>query len=379
LSIRIVHLITGLDVGGAETMMVRLLPRMDRHRFEHHVVTLLTPGVLAGPLRTAGIPVSTLAMRRGRPSPAAVLRLVAILRRLRPSILQTWLYHADVLGTLANAIARVPALVWNVRASDVDMTHYRRLSGLTRRMGARWSARPQAVIVNSTAGLRAHERLHYRPRRWVVIPNGVDVQQFRADPAARTRIRAELGVPDSSILIGLVARFDPMKDHDTFLRAAQIVAGESPDVHFLLAGAGVDAGNPSLRAAIDAGGLHGRVSLLGARQDIAAVDAALDVAVMASAFGEGFPNAVAEAMACSVPCVVTDVGDAATLVGSTGWVVPPRDVAGMAQAFRACIAASPDDRRRRGRDARHRVVSEYSLERVTQLYESFYGSVGRAS
>ena len=374
---RIVHLVTGLDVGGAEMMLVRLLARIDRGRFDNHVISLLPPGELAASLRSAGIPVSSLAMRRGRPSPLALARLVRRLRQLEPAVLQTWMYHADVLGTAAAALARVPALVWNIRASDVDMSRYRWLSGLTRRVGAAWSRRPDAVIVNSESGRAAHERLGFHPRRWVVIPNGIDVDDYRPDPARRAAMRAALGIADQEIAVGLVARFDPMKGHDTFLRAARTVARAHPAARFVLVGTGAEPSNRELRTLIDAAELRDRVALLGRRRDIPAVDAALDVAVMASVFGEGFPTAIAEAMACGVPGVVTEVGDAARLVGDTGWVVPPGDAAAMATAISAVLALSAAERRDRGRTARARIVEQFSLDRATGRYEETYGSLRR--
>jgi glycosyltransferase involved in cell wall biosynthesis len=374
---RIVHLVTGLDIGGAEMMLVRLLARIDRGRFDNHVISLLPPGELASSLRSAGIPVSSLAMRRGRPSPLALAHLVRRLRQLEPAVLQTWMYHADVLGTAAAALARVPSLVWNIRASDVDMSRYGWLSGLTRRVGAAWSRRPDAVIVNSEAGRVAHERLGFHPRRWVVIPNGIDVYEYRPDPARRSAMRAALEIADQEIVVGLVARFDPMKGHDTFLRAAGTVARAHPAARFVLVGAGAEPSNRELRALIDAAELGDRVALLGRRRDIPAVDAALDVAVMASTFGEGFPTAIAEAMACGVPSVVTEVGDAARLVGDTGWVVPPGDPAAMATAISAVLTLSAAERRDRGGAARARIVEQFSLDRATGQYEETYGSLRR--
>lgn len=372
---RIVHLVTGLDVGGAEMMLVRLLGRMDRSRFDNHVISLLPLGALTSGLEAHGVPVSTLSMRRGLPSPIALARLVKALRRLRPSILQTWMYHADILGTVARALARVPVLVWNIRASDVDMSQYGWLSALTRRLGAAWSRRPNAVIVNSDAGRLAHERLGFRPRRWVVIPNGIDVEEFRPDAQCRTATRAALGLEPSTVAVGLVARFDPMKGHEVFLDAAARLARDHHGVHFLLAGAGVEVGNALLRGWIEAGVLQGRVSLLGVRRDIAALDGAFDIAVMASSFGEGFPTAIGEAMASGVPCVVTDVGDAARLVDATGWIVPPHDAAAMATALREAVGLPTNERASRGLAARERVVREFSLEQATKAYEDLYQSL----
>jgi glycosyltransferase involved in cell wall biosynthesis len=376
--IRTVHLVTGLDIGGAERMLVRLVSRMDPASFENHVVSLLPAGPLRRPLDQHGIPVSSLSMRRGRPNPWAIVRLARLLADVRPHILQTWLYHADVLGTLAARLARVRTIVWNVRASNVDRSHHGTLSALTRRAAARLSRLPSAVVVNSAAGRAAHEAIGYRPRQWVLIPNGIDCEEFAPVPAARRRLRRLLGVPESTPLVGLIARFHPMKDHETFVRAAGILCRSRPDVHFVLAGSGVNAANATLRQWLAAEGIADRVSLLGRCDDVAAIDAALDVAVMASSGGEGFPTAIAEAMACGVPCVATDVGDARMLVGDSGCVVPPRDAAALARGCQAVLGESPQVRQSRGLSARARILAEYDLARIALAYQQLYVSLVEA-
>ncbi len=373
--IRVVHLITDLDVGGAETTLVRLLGCMDRSRFDSHVVSLVAGGALERRLKNRDVPVRSLSMRRGRPSPWAVLQLRALLRQIRPDILQTWMYHADVLGIVAARSAGVPNVLWNVRASNLDIRHYGWLTAMTRRAAARLSRQPTAIIVNSTAGRMAHEAIGYRPRIWVLIPNGIDGGEFRPDPAARTQVRRTLGLNDATRLIGLVARFHPMKDHHTFIRAAATLCRDRPDVHVVLVGAGIDPTNRTLRSWVDVEGLVGRVSLLGHRDDVARIDAALDVAVMASSDGEGFPTALAEAMACGVPCVTTDVGDARRVLGETGRVVPPRDSEAMARECGVLLDAPVSARRALGMAARARVLAEYELARITAAYQQMYASL----
>jgi glycosyltransferase involved in cell wall biosynthesis len=254
------------------------------------------------------------------------------------------------------------------------MRLYGPTSSLTRWMAGRLSPLPDAVVVNSSAGRRAHEALGYRPRRWELIPNGVDTDMFRPDDARRAAVRRELGLTDGLAAIGVIARLDPVKGHDLWLRAAGLLARDRPDLRFVLAGRGVTAGSPHLARWIGDAGLDGRVVLLGERRDIAALDAAMDLVVMPS-ITEGFPNAVAEAMACGVPCVVTDVGDAAELVGGTGWVTPPGVAAGLADACRAALAAPIDERQRRGRAARERIVRLYSLDAMTASYAALYTSL----
>jgi glycosyltransferase involved in cell wall biosynthesis len=370
--IRVLHLITGLGLGGAETSLRNLALRMDRERFDVRVVGLIG-GPNAEELAAAGTDVTVLGMRRGVPDPRSALKLRRILREFRPDILQTWLYHADLLGTVVRATARVPVLLWNVRCASMDMRLYRRLSGISVKMLARLSRIPQAVVVNSKAGLVAHEAIGYRPRKWELIPNGFDTTVYRPRPEARERLRSLAGVPGDALVVGLVGRYDPMKDHAGFLRAASRVS--DPRVHFVLAGTGVTADNTELASEIAAAGLGKRVHLLGERRDLPDLTPGFDLACSSSAFGEGFPNVVGEAMSSGVPCVVTDVGDSAWVAGATGIVVPPRDPEALGSAI-SRLAASDAERARRGEEARRRIVEEFSIERVVRRYEELYsGSV----
>jgi len=370
--IHVLHLITGLGIGGAEAMLVKLVTRMDRAHFHNRVVSLLPPGPLAEPLAAAGISVDSLGMRRGLPSPGAFLKLRGLVRQDGLDLIQTWLYHADLLGTLAAASRRNLALAWNVRCSLMDMSDYNWLSRGVRALLAGLSTRPDAVVVNSRAGMAAHARLGYHPRRWELIPNGFDTEQFAPRPEARTRLRAELGLPPDALAIGLPARFDPMKDHASFLTAAVSVSRCLPAARFVLIGRGLDSANAALTPLLASAELAERVLLLGERDDMPNVLNALDVAVLSSAYGEGFPNALGEAMACGVPCVTTDVGDAASLVGDTGRTVPARSPGALAQAIVDLCEVNAECRAALGRRARQRVADRYSLSAITRQYEDLY-------
>ena len=372
--VRILHLISSLDVGGAELSLLRVLSGMDDERFENRVVSLIPAGTVGARIRALGVRVDSLAMRRGRASPVAVVRLVRMLRHERPDILQTWLYHADLLGLVAGCLARRVCVVWNVRSSNMDMAHYRWLSGATVRACARLSRLPRAVVVNSEAGRHFHEVIGYRARRWVVIPNGLDTSEFRPNPAALLALRAEIGAGAEDVLIGLVARFDPMKDHRTFLQAAGILVRGGVNARFVLAGDGVVAQNSNLDMLVREEGLGGRVYPMGRRDDVSWLLAGLDIAVLSSA-SEGFPNVVAEAMACGVPCVVTDVGDAAAIVANTGLVVPRRNPEALAAGLRTLVVMGTRERSRLGRLARARIEQEFSLERMVRAYGNLYMSL----
>lgn len=369
---RVLHLITSFGLGGAETNLLRLVCHMDSSRFSNTVVALTDARVLPSRLAEVNVPFHSLGMSRGVPNPIAATRLFRIIKRTQPDILQTWMYHADLLGLVVGKLARVPAIVWNVRCSSMDMTRYRRASALVLRMLVPLSRYPDVVVANSEAGLGSHRALGYRARRWKLIPNSLDVDQFRPDREARTWLRRELKLGPEAIIIGLIARYDPMKDHGNFIAAARLLADQMPAVHFVLVGWRVDSSNAELMQRIEPGHLGGRLHLLGLRQDINRITAGLDVACSSSAYGEGSSNAVAEAMACGVPCVVTNVGDSALLVGKVGRIVAPRDPEALARGCQEIVLMTPRQRERLGLYARQRVLERFSIPSIVARYEELY-------
>lgn len=371
-SVTVVHLISGLTSGGAETMLYKLLSGTNRAQFRPVVISLTAGGAIAERIQSLGIPVHSLGMRRGQPTPQSFWHLTRLLRREQPAILQTWMYHADLLGLLVAPFAGDPPVIWNIRASNMDMTRYRRLSAWTVRACARLSGRPRAVIVNSAAGRTFHEQIGYHPREWVLLPNGFDLDAFRPDPALRAAVRAELDFAPDDRIVGLMARRDAMKDHPTFLRAAALLRARRPNARFLLAGQGVTLEDPELRRLIADNALDEHVRLLGERRDMPRLLAALDLASLTSTFGEGFPNVVGEAMACGVPCVVTDVGDAAAIVADTGLVVPANDPPALAAAWERLFDLPPAERQALSARARQRIAEHYALDQIVRRYEALY-------
>ena len=369
--IHIVHVISDLDAGGAEVMLAKLVRGMDGARFSNTVVSLTDEGQLGEQIKSSGVAVHTLGMKRGRPDVSALPKLLRLLKVIRPTIVQSWLYHADLLSTLAVKLAGSPTLIWNVRCSDMDLTRYSALTQWTQKILACCASIPAVVIANSEAGKRQHERLGYRPRRWVLIPNGFDTEQFRPDSCTRLSHRQEWQVPGDAVIIALVARVDPMKDHETFLHAAQLAAQVRRNVYFVLAGKDTE----RLTSAVVAKGLAARTRLLGYCRRMEGIFPGVDVVCLSSAFGEGFPNVLGEAMACGIPCVATDVGDARGILGETGLVVPARDAVALAGAITDLIDRGPESRAKLGRAARARIEAEYSLPRIVDRYAALYADV----
>jgi glycosyltransferase involved in cell wall biosynthesis len=369
------HLITTLDRGGAEAQLAKFLAHTDSGSLQHCVVSLLAEGSVGGAIRSLGIPVYSLGMRRTMPSLVGLQMLRRIIDREKPLLLQTWLYHADLLGLLVAKLAGIPLLVWNLRCSQLDMRYYPKLTKFVVRILARFSRMPDVVLANSQSGCEAHARIGYCPKRFQVIPNGFELDQFRPDVTARAWLRNELELPEDAVTIGLVARYDPMKDHRTFLSAARQIHDEHPEARFVLCGAGVDQKNATLMRQVKGYNMTQQIRLLGLREDISRITAAFDIACSSSAFGEGFSNAIGEAMASGVPCVATDVGDSAFIIGQTGRVVPPRDPTKFAKALCKLIASGSESRKCLGLQARARIAQYFDINAVTRLYEQVYHSL----
>ena len=380
--ITVAHVITGLGTGGAEGMLLKLLTHLDQTRFASRVYSLLpVSGAIPDGIRALGIPVTSLAMPRGTPSPSALLRLRNLLGLHQPDIVQTWMYHADLVGGIAAKLVspRLP-VVWNIRHGTLDRgASRRRTVAVVRACAAlsRWI--PHTIVCVSEDARRIHAHLGYVGSKLVVIPNGFDTFAFRPDRKARAAIRAELQISDGVPAIGLIARFHPQKDHRSFVEAASRLHVARPDVHFIVCGTGASGENQELVAWIDNAGLRSVFHLLGERRDVPRVMAALDVATLSSSGGEGFPNVLGEAMACGIPCVATNVGDSARIIDDTGRTVPPCDPAALADAWRELIDLSEPEKRVLSERARKRVDERFSIQEIARAYGRLYDQIASTS
>ncbi len=380
--ISVLLLINSLGCGGAETMLYRLLSKLDRTRFSPQAVTLIDvqPPLIADKIRALGIPVRSLGMSPGgTPSPLALLRLIRWWREEPPDVIQTWQYYSDLAGAIAARLAGGIPVAWGIRHSTLNDQEYKRRTILTAAMCARLSRwLPQRIVCCSEASREVHAGLGYADEKMVVIPNGYDLESFKPDPMARRSVRRELQIPDDAPLIGLVGRFQPQKDHRNFFKAAGLLSRDRSDVHYLLCGYGVTWENKALLNLIEEAGVVSRCRLLGLRDDLHRLTAAFDIASLSSCSGEGFPNVVSEAMSCGVPCVVTDVGDAALIVGETGIVVPPRNSEALAAAWRKMLDLGQNGRNHLGMAARQRIAERFSLPIIVNRYEHLFEELARS-
>ncbi|CAB3741455.1 glycosyltransferase family 4 protein [Achromobacter denitrificans] len=369
-TLRVLHVITGLGQGGAESVLFRLATYPEAG-VEHTVISLTDEGIYGERLRAAGVAVRALGMKRGRVTLGGFMELRRLIADARPDAVQTWMYHADLIGGLAARLAGVRAIAWGIRNSGEHLERSSRSARLVLRACALLSGRvPKAIVCAAQKAAQRHADKGYRRDRLVVISNGYDLSRYTPDAAARARARAEWGVVGDAPVIGCVARWDPLKDHANLLRAvaALVRDGRDAGLRCVLIGRGMTADNPELGALIDRLGLRERLVLAGPSDDVPAAMNGLDLHVLSSC-AEGFPNVVAEAMACGVYCVVTDVGDAAYIVGDTGVVVPAEQAEALARGIETALReVAARGRERAGEPARARVLEHFDLARMVQSY-----------
>ena len=360
----VLHVIPGLHTGGAEHRLTALVTAERKSPLSQIIVDLkgdaAGDSALVDGIRAAGIPIHQFGGRATVNFPLSLIRLCGLIRRVRPVAIQSWLYYADLASLWALELSGQRAttrLYWGVRSSDMKLSHYRRALGWTIRACAKRSARPDAVVANSFAGRDVHRALGFAPRAFPVIPNGIDTRRFRPDASTRARMRAHLALPDDKMVVIHVARVDPMKDHASLAA----VAAALPDVQFIMAGSGTEKfkAPPNLKA-------------LGHRRDMPDLYAMADLSLSTSVFGEGFPNAVAEAMACGIAVVATDVGDSRRIIGDTGVIVSPRDIASMVAAITRIQTEPEAKRSARASAARARIDDRYSLDRMVSAFDALH-------
>ncbi|MGE0315486.1 MAG: glycosyltransferase [Lautropia sp.] len=369
---KLLFVITKFGVGGAERMLLRLVEGL-APRFDPVVVSLsreTDEDSLAPAFQRTGAVVHTLDMTGLASAPAGVARLASLVRRHRPAVVNTWLYHADLVGGLGARMGGCATVAWNIRNSNLSRETSPAGTRAVVRLNAALSWQlPRRILCCSEQARQIHIDIGYDPARFELIPNGFDLERFRIDRAAATEIRDELHIAHDAPLIGMVARYDPQKNHAGFIDAAARLVRDLPHARFILAGRGCEPSNTALTDLIGRAGLTDAFRLLGRRDDIARVTAALDVATLTSVYGEAFPNVLAEAMACGVPCVSTDVGDARQIVGDTGHVVAPRDTEALVAGWRDLLGRSHDERMALAVRARSRISGHFDLAAVRRRYE----------
>jgi glycosyltransferase involved in cell wall biosynthesis len=369
--VSVVYIITGLKTGGAEIMLTKLLANIDRTRFEPTVISLTDTGTLGSAIQSLGIPVHGLGFSFSF-NLSSFLKLILLLKRIKPLLVHTWMYHADLVGGLAAKLTGVTSLTWSIRQTNLSPSYNKLSTLLIARICAAFSSFfPVRIVVNSKQAASSHVRFGYTNTKFHLIHNGFDSKQYYHIPGSHRTLCSELKLASATQLVGLIARYDPQKNHFGFLKAAKVVLNLMPDTHFVLAGSGVDRENLPLVQEIQKRGLEKNCHLLGPRTDMPQIMSGLTVLALPS-HGEAFPNVVGEAMACETPCVVTDVGESSEIVGAWGRVVSPGDMKAFALNIVDLLRLPSRERNKIGCLARERVCSNYEIGKITNDYEKLY-------
>ena len=353
------HVITGLDTGGAEKMLTDLATANHHAGESPLLVSLLPGGARHDSLVKVGVQVEEVGLVRGRPSLHGLFRLVGLIRTEKPDIIQSWMYHADLYSLIALILSgrqRQTRLYWGIRCSNMNTTHYGLTLRLVIRLCAWLSFLPNGMIANSIKGRSWHLSIGYRPKLFSVIDNGLDVSSYQSALTLREEMRDALGIDREAFVIGTLARNDPMKDYPNLLTALEKLTGTVCIV----------AGHETKKLPEKPG-----LICLGERQDAFRILRAMDVFVSASAYGEGFSNAIVEAMSCKLPVIATNVGDSRRIVGDCGIIIEPGDPSALADAIRK-LKKDQILRHDLGRRARQRIINEFSLQRMVSAYRDFY-------
>lgn len=375
---RVLHLINGLGFGGAEVLLKRLTIGLNAEGFDQTVISVLPGGELVPAFEKAGIRVKTLGVKGVFSGVRGLFRLAAIIRMEKPDLVQTWMYHSALIGTLAGWLScRSPKTLWSIHHTQLGKESSKRTTRMIHRFLAFLSSRtPECIIYCSQSSLALHLENGFDESRAKLVYNGTDISAYHADAACKQQIRDEYGIPMDAPLIGMAGRYHPQKDHANLMRAFATVQKKIPEAHLIACGRDITRETPALRDLADACPSPSQVHLIGPRLDMAHVYPAFSIAALSSCEGEAFPLVLGEAMACEVPCVATDVGDSALIIGDTGRIVAPRDAAALAAAMVGMIRDTGEDS---GKLARQRVVDHFTLGLYVQSHAELYASLMRSA
>lgn len=368
---KIIFLERSLGMGGAQRQMLALAIGLKQRGHDIKVALFYREGGFIPQLEAAGIQVHVLEKANRWDVARFTYRLRRFVKSQAPDVLCTFLEVPNLFSGILKLTMPRLCVVWGIRSSNMDMALYDRLTALSYKATAWLSRVPDKIVANSEAGKDCAIRRGVSDARMIVIPNGIDTERFRFDALARARVREEWHVADDEVLVGLIARLDPMKGHDHFIQAAAQFAGQ-PKVRFVCVGEPGPLSVADVEAMAAARGLtSSKFIVAGKRDDIAAVLSALDIACSTSVSGEGFSNSIAEAMACGTACIVTDVGDARLIVGDSGFVVFAGDVEALT-AHLANLSNDKELRVRAGAAGRRRIHSFSVARMVIRFEEVFY-------
>lgn len=378
---KVLHIISGLTDGGAEAVLYRLI-RSEIH-FDHFVISLMDSGKYGKKIYDCSVPVECLMMPRGRITFAGVAKAIQIITKINPDVIQTWMYHADFIGGILGRLCGVKVICWGIHNSSLASSKTKLLTRFLIRVNSLLSRFiPNHIICCADEAKKIHLQLGYSSQKMAVITNGYDLQEFRPSRQSRSNIRFEWGLAENLFVIGMVARFDPQKDHANLIAALKLLSGTlgvQQQWVCVLVGNLIDKSNNKIMKWINEANLLENVILLGQSDDMPVLFNGFDLNVLSSAYGEAFPNVLAEAMASGTPCVSTRVGDAEVIIGKTGWIINPARPAELAAAMYQAFCEWHDKEawQNRCQAARDRINQNFSIQKMAKLYGDVWYSAMR--
>ncbi|MYL47157.1 glycosyltransferase [Virgibacillus halodenitrificans] len=367
--VKITHIITGLGMGGAETMLYKLLKHINKEKYEMKVISMMDEGVYGEKIRNLGFEVISLNMKKG------ILNIKGFRMALKhikdTDIIQTWMYHADLLGFLLSKLSKTKKLIWGIRRSNLDPKLNKKSTLVIAKINSILSNKVDSIVSCSIKAKEIHEKFGYFADNMLVIPNGFELNQFTKDSNAKIKVSNIIGENSNIPYITHVGRWNVIKDYENFVRSLGILRDQGVKFRAVLTGTNIDKSNEELMELLKKYNLNNSCSLLGRREDIATIMAGSDVFV-SSSIDEGFPNVIGEAMACETPCVVTNAGDSSYIVGETGIVVPIKDSHALAEGISKILRATIDEKKRMRVSAHQRVVEKFDINKVVKQFEQLY-------
>lgn len=366
---KIVHIITSLGEGGAETMLYKLLKYTDRKLYEVEVITMIDRSVMGDKIEELGIKLYELNMKRGIPTIRALIKAARICKDA--DIIQAWMYHADLLGFIIGKLIFKKRVFFGIRHSNLERDKNKRTTLFIAKINAFLSRYVDKVVSCSEEATRNHIKYGYEKSKFVTIPNGFEIDRYHKVMDAKEILIKELGFDCDYKIICSVGRWNVLKDYNNLLSAVEILSRNRRYVKCLIAGTDIDYKNKELGHLIQEKNLKETIILLGRRNDIPTIMSASDVFVLSSS-GEGFPNVIGESMACEVPCVVTNVGDCASIVGELGLVVERKNPLELASAIEKLLDLNVEQRDLLGKKLRKRVIDMFDINYIVKNFEELY-------
>jgi glycosyltransferase involved in cell wall biosynthesis len=368
---RLIHIITSLETGGAQSVLFQLLRQFQNMGVIQTVISLKPNGGLEEQIKGLNIPIHECQFR-----PFNFLQQRANLKKViiefKPDIIQSWLYHADFMTIFLRDKNKTP-IFWGIHHTYETQSRIKFSTRMIIKVNSLFSNNvPQKIICCSRSALSSHLKIGFPESKLLFIPNGIDINSFKPDEQARERLRSELNLQPETQIIGYIARLHPQKDHDTFFKAADLLLKQNENIHFVLAGDQVTPFNPKIVRYMHNSQYPSHFHFLGRRSDIPMITAALDLATLTSSGDEAFPLTILEAMSCGIPCVSTNIGDVKETLGNAGIIVPPQNPEMLAAGWKAILDKNPEERSTIKVIGRNLVVSQYTNEHMAKLYFNEY-------